>query len=66
MSDGQTVGGKRGRGIRAQVPDAALPKHELAFIMKLGLLDREQALALVKKYQGDREKIFADLAARKK
>lgn len=66
MSDGQSEGGNRRRGIRAQAPDVALPAHELAFIMKLGLLDREHALALVKKHQGDREKIFADLAARRK
>jgi len=66
MSEEQTFGGRRELGVRAQLPYTAVPKHELTFIMKLGLLDREQALALVKKHQGDREKIYADLAARKK
>ncbi|UCI10546.1 hypothetical protein [Mesorhizobium sp. B1-1-8] len=40
-------------------------ESELRFIIKLGRIDREEALALLAKHHGDQEAVFAELAARR-
>ena len=63
MGNSNTSGGKQsldwGRMVRT-----AMPRHELEFIMKIGRVDRDQALSLMQKHRGDREAVFMELAAR--
>jgi hypothetical protein len=40
----------------------SIPKHEFEFLMKIGKLGRQEVLALIEKHDGDREKIYRDLA----
>jgi hypothetical protein len=40
----------------------SIPKHEFEFLMKIGKLNRQEVLALIEKYDGNREKIYRDLA----
>ena len=44
---------------------ASVPRHEIEFICKIGRLDREAAIALLQKHQGDREAVFSELASRR-
>ena len=53
------------RSTRDRVRGAVPANHEITFIMKLGKLSRDQALALIKKHDGDRERIYAELGNRK-
>ncbi|ANT52956.1 hypothetical protein GCM10007880_13350 [Mesorhizobium amorphae] len=66
MSLGEKFGRWRRPGGSSDEPGAAVPKHELEHIMRLGRLNRDQALALLTKFQGDREAMFADLASLRK
>ncbi len=43
----------------------AIPKHEFEFLMKIGGLDRQEVLALIEKHDGDREKIYRNVAQRR-
>ncbi|MER8492248.1 hypothetical protein NKH53_29035 [Mesorhizobium australicum] len=43
---------------------SSVPKHEFEFLMKLGKLSRQEVQALVEKHNGDRARIYADLAAK--
>ena len=45
---------------------AAILTYDASYLMKLGNLSREEALALIDKYDGDRESINAELIARRR
>jgi len=41
-----------------------IPERELRFMMKLGRLERDEAMRLLGRYRGDREAVYAELRAR--
>lgn len=49
-------------GRRAEEP--AIPERELRFLMKLGRIERDEAIQLLAKFHGDREAVYAELRSR--
>ena len=41
-----------------------IPEPELRFMMKLGRLERDEAMRLLGRYRGDREAVYAELRTR--
>ena len=41
-----------------------IPERELRFMMKLGRLERDEAMRLLGRYRGDREAVYAELRTR--
>ncbi|RUU21338.1 hypothetical protein EOD10_06980 [Mesorhizobium sp. M7A.T.Ca.TU.009.01.3.2] len=58
------IGSGESRGTKLKRLESSVPKHEFEFLMKLGKMTREETLALIEKYDGDRTEIYADLARR--
>lgn len=54
------------RGARDRASEFALEKYEVDHAIKALNLGRDDAEQLIKKYNGNREKITAEVAARKK
>jgi hypothetical protein len=43
-----------------------VPEYELQFMMKLGRMERSEALSLLAMHHGDRDAVYASLTARLK
>ena len=49
---------------RRQETQSLIPERELRFMMKLGRVERDEAMRLLGRYRGDREAVYAELRRR--
>jgi hypothetical protein len=49
---------------RRQEAQPLIPERELRFMMKLGRVERDEAVRLLGRYRGDREAVYAELRRR--
>ena len=49
---------------RRQETQTLIPERELRFMMKLGRVERDEAMRLLGRYRGDREAVYAELRRR--